>query len=98
MKDAARQLNGRHGILASHLPFGDGRRGWDFRNVGRGDVRWEDIMRAVNRIGYSGPLSGEWEDARLDRDVAAPGIAGLRAQACRGPSERQFDAALSAIA
>ena len=30
MKDAARRLDGHNGILASHLPFGDGRRGWDF--------------------------------------------------------------------
>ena len=26
MKDTARRLNGRNGILASHLPFGDGRK------------------------------------------------------------------------
>jgi sugar phosphate isomerase/epimerase len=98
MKDAARQLNGRHGILASHLPFGDGRRGWDFRNVGRGDVRWEDIMRAVNRIGYSGPLSVEWEDVGLDREVAAPESLAFVRRLAAGPSERQFDAAFSAIA
>jgi sugar phosphate isomerase/epimerase len=45
-KDAARRLNGRNGIIASHLPFGDPRRGWDFRSVGRGGIDWEEIMRA----------------------------------------------------
>ena len=34
MKDAIVTLNGRTGILASHLTFGDPRRGWDFRSVG----------------------------------------------------------------
>ena len=34
MKDAVVQLNGRSGILASHLPFGDPRRGWEFRSPG----------------------------------------------------------------
>ena len=36
MKDASVTLNGRTGILTSHLSFGDARRGWDFRSVGRG--------------------------------------------------------------
>jgi len=31
VKDAIVKLNGRSGILASHLGFGDPRRGWDFR-------------------------------------------------------------------
>jgi sugar phosphate isomerase/epimerase len=98
MKDAARQLNGRNGILASHLPFGDGRRGWDFRSVGRGDVRWEDIMRALNRIGYSGPLSVEWEDVGLDREVAAPESLAFVRRLAAGPWGRQFDAAFSTVA
>jgi sugar phosphate isomerase/epimerase len=93
MKDAARRLDGRNGIVASHLPFGDGRRGWDFRSVGRGDVRWEELLRALNRIGYSGPLSIEWEDVGIDREVAAPeSLRFVRALAA-AQSERRFDAA-----
>ena len=38
MKDAATTLDGDSSILASHLPFGDARRGWDFRSV-RGGLR-----------------------------------------------------------
>jgi sugar phosphate isomerase/epimerase len=71
MKDVQRNLNGRTGILASHLPFGDHRRGWDFRSVGRGEVNFEEIIRALNRIGYSGPLSVEWEDAGMEREHGA---------------------------
>jgi sugar phosphate isomerase/epimerase len=95
MKDTARRLNGRNGILASHLPFGDGRRGWDFRTVGRGGVDWEELMRALNRIGYAGPLSVEWEDVGVDREIAAPESLDFVRRLAAGPSERRFDAAFS---
>ncbi len=67
MKDAIVTLDGRSGILASHLNFGDYRRGWDFRSLGRGGVDFEAIIRALNDIRYQGPLSVEWEDAGMDR-------------------------------
>ena len=56
MKDSRLQLNGRNSILGSHLDFGDARRGWDFVSPGHGDVKWDPIIRALNRIGYKGPL------------------------------------------
>ena len=71
MKDAALQLNGRSGILASHLNFGHPQRGWDFRSLGHGDVNFEEIIRTLNDIGYAGPLSVEWEDSRMDREHGA---------------------------
>jgi sugar phosphate isomerase/epimerase len=71
VKDAARTLDGRSGILASHLNFGDPRRGWDFRSPGRGQVNFEEIARALNHIGYEGPLSVEWEDCGMDREYGA---------------------------
>lgn len=67
MKDAALQLDGENGILGSHLPFGSYKRGWEFRSLGRGHVNFEEIIRALNDINYAGPLSVEWEDARMDR-------------------------------
>jgi sugar phosphate isomerase/epimerase len=94
-KDAARRLNGRNGILASHLPFGDPRRGWDFRSVGRGGVDWEEIFRALNRIGYDGPLSVEWEDVGVNREIAAPEALRFVRSKATGASARQFDAAFS---
>ena len=71
MKDAAVQLNGENGILASHLNFGDHRRGWDFRSLGHGSVNFEEIIRALNHIGYQGPLSVEWEDSGMEREYGA---------------------------
>ena len=71
VKDAARTLDGKSGILSSHLNFGDPRRGWDFRSPGRGQVDFEEIARALNQIGYEGPLSVEWEDSGMDREYGA---------------------------
>lgn len=71
VKDAARTLNGRTGILGSHLNFGDPRRGWDFRSPGRGQVNFDAIARALNSIGYAGPLSVEWEDPGMEREYGA---------------------------
>jgi len=36
VKEAIRNLDGRNGIITSHLPFGDPRRGWDFVSPGPG--------------------------------------------------------------
>ncbi len=71
MKDAAVRLDGKAGILGSHLPFGDLRRGWNFRSLGHGDVNFEEIIRELNAIGYDGPLSVEWEDNGMDREFGA---------------------------
>ena len=71
MKDAALTLDGQSGILSSHLNFGTPGRGWDFRSPGRGGVDFEEIIRALNVIGYEGPLSVEWEDAAMDREFGA---------------------------
>jgi sugar phosphate isomerase/epimerase len=67
MKDSKVRLNGRSSILSSHLDFGDPRRGWDFVTVGYGDVPWDRLVRALNHVGYKGPLSIEWEDSGMDR-------------------------------
>ncbi len=95
IKDSRVQLTGRNSILSSHLDFGDYRRGWDFVSPGRGDVKWDPIIRALNRIGYSGPLSIEWEDSGMDREYGAPeALAMVRSQDF-APSAVAFDAAFS---
>ena len=58
-------------MFGGHLDFGDPRRGWDFRSPGRGRVDFEGVMRALNRAGYAGPLSVEWEDVGMDREHGA---------------------------
>lgn len=93
IKDAATTLNGRSGILASHLNFGDPRRGWDFRSPGRGQVDFQSIVRALNEIGYNGPLSIEWEDSGMEREFGAKEACEFTKQLDFQPSGRAFDAA-----
>jgi sugar phosphate isomerase/epimerase len=71
VKDAAITLNGRSSLLGSYLPFGDPRRGWDFRAPGHGGVDWEAVIRALNELGYEGPLSVEYKDSGIQRDYGA---------------------------
>ncbi|MEX2443628.1 MAG: sugar phosphate isomerase/epimerase family protein [Alkalispirochaeta sp.] len=93
MKDAARTLDGTSSILASHLPFGDHRRGWDFRSVGRGDIDFQAIIRVLNRIGYTGPLSVEWEDSGMERIHGGTESAQFTRSVDFQPSQQAFDAA-----
>jgi sugar phosphate isomerase/epimerase len=95
-KESVKQLNGRNGRLSSHLPWGDPRRGWDFVSTGHGDVPWEPIFRMLNSIGYSGPISVEWEDAGMDRTIGAPdALAFIRRLTQIEPPLASFDAAFA---
>jgi sugar phosphate isomerase/epimerase len=71
IKDVALNLSGKNGILNSYLPAGDARRGWEFRSPGHGGIDWEAVIRALNDIGYDGPLAVEWKDSGMDRDFGA---------------------------
>lgn len=93
IKDAITTLNGRTGILASHLNFGDPRRGWDFRSPGRGGVNFEEIIRALNVVGYDGPLSIEWEDSGMEREFGAKEACQFTKNLDFSPSNVAFDAA-----
>lgn len=95
-KESKLAMNGRNGRLASHLPWADPRRGWDFVSTGHGDVPWEAIFRMLNAIGYDGPTSVEWEDAGMDRLVGAPDALGFvrRLAQIEAPAAA-FDAAFS---
>jgi len=95
IKDAIVTLNGRSGILGSHLNFGDPRRGWDFRSPGRGGVNFEEIIRALNQAGYDGPLSVEWEDVGMDREHGAREACDFVKKLDFEPSRLAFDAAFA---
>lgn len=95
VKDSRVQLTGRNSILSSHLDFGDSRRGWDFVSPGRGDVKLDQMIRALNRVGYSGPLSIEWEDSGMDRDWGAPEALEMVRRQDFTPSQMAFDAAFA---
>ena len=71
MKDVWWNKGSDAGVFGGFLSFGDRRRYWDFRSVGRGDVDFERIICALNDIGYRGPLSVEWEDSRMERCAGA---------------------------
>lgn len=96
VKDSRLQLTGRNSILSSHLDFGDYRRGWDFVSPGRGDVKWDRLIRALNRVGYGGPLSIEWEDSGMDREWGAPEALKMVRSQDFTPSQVAFDAAFAA--
>jgi sugar phosphate isomerase/epimerase len=85
--------DGTVGVFGGHTSFGDARRYWDFRSVGRGDVRFEDIIVALNDVGYEGPLSIEWEDSRMDREHGATESAAFVKRLDFAPSAVAFDAA-----
>ncbi|MDD3153656.1 MAG: sugar phosphate isomerase/epimerase [Victivallaceae bacterium] len=93
IKDAALSLDGENGILNSHWNFGDVRRGWDFRSPGHGEVDFEGIVRQLNRIGYDGPLSVEWEDCGMDREFGARDAAAFTRKLDFTASAQQFDSA-----
>ena len=96
VKDVTVNLNGRNGILGSHIDFGDSRRGWNFRSPGRGDVDFESIVRVLNAHGYSGPLSVEWEDSGMDREYgAAEAVTFIKSKMDFTPSLIKFDEALA---
>jgi sugar phosphate isomerase/epimerase len=95
VKDSRVNLTGRNSILSSHLDFGDHRRGWDFVSPGRGGVDWDKIVRALNRVGYNGPLSIEWEDSGMDRDWGAPEALKMIRKQDFNPSAVAFDDAFS---
>jgi sugar phosphate isomerase/epimerase len=85
--------DGTVGVFGGHTSFGDARRYWDFRSVGRGMIDFEAIIVALNDIGYQGPLSVEWEDGRMDRVFGATESAAFSRKLDFEPSSRAFDSA-----
>jgi len=85
--------DGTVGVFGGHTNFGDARRHWDFRSPGHGDIRFEDIIVALNDTGYRGPLSVEWEDIRMDRVHGAAEAAAFARRLDFPASAVAFDAA-----
>jgi sugar phosphate isomerase/epimerase len=94
VKDSRKTLDGRRSILGGHLNFGEPERGWDFVSPGHGDVDFESLLRALNRIGYEGPLSIEWEDAGMDREWGAQDALAFVRRIDFEPSSFVFDKAM----
>ena len=79
------------GVFGGHIAFGDRRRFWDFRSVGRGSIDFEAVLRGLNRAGYAGPLSVEWEDSGMDREHGATESAAFVRDLDFPPSALAFD-------
>lgn len=95
MKDAAVTLDGRNGLLGSHVDFGELNRGWNFRSLGHGDVDFENIIRVLNKVGYRGPLSVEWEDSGMEREYGATEAAAFVRKIDFEASNIKFDDAIA---
>ena len=96
MKDVSwNEHPGTSGVFGGHLEFGDSRRYWNFRSVGRGRINFENIIRALNDTGYNGPLSVEWEDSGMDREMGAAESCAFVKKIDFSPSNLAFDAAFS---
>lgn len=83
--------DGTVGVFGGHIDFADPRRFWDFRSIGHGDINFEEIIVALNDIGYQGPLSVEWEDSRMDREHGAQEACEFLKKADFKPSQIAFD-------
>ncbi len=87
--------DGTVGVFGGHTDFTDPRRYWDFRSLGHGDIRFEDIIVALNDVGYRGPLSVEWEDGRMDRIHGATEACAFVRKLDFAPNQAAFDAAFT---
>ena len=85
----------RAGVFGGHLGFGHPDRFWDFRSLGRGRIDFESIIRALNEIGYAGPLSVEWEDPGMDREHGAAEAAAFVKKLDFAPPGAAFDSAFA---
>jgi sugar phosphate isomerase/epimerase len=56
-------------------------------------VNFEEIIRSLNALNYTGPLSVEWEDAAMDREFGAPEACRFVKQLDFPKSDRVFDEA-----
>ena len=83
------------GVFGGHLNFGHPDRYWDFRSIGRGRIDFEEIVRALNRVRYDGPLSIEWEDIGMDREFGAREACARIKAINFQPSAVAFDAAFA---
>jgi sugar phosphate isomerase/epimerase len=82
------------GVFGGHMEFGDNRRYWNFRSLGRGKINFENIIRALNDIGYKGPLSVEWEDSGMNREAGAVEASAFVKNIDFTPSDIAFDDAM----
>ena len=58
-------------------------------------MNFEEIIRTLNAINYTGPLSVEWEDAMMDREHGAAESCAFVRKLDFTPNQAAFDAAFA---
>jgi sugar phosphate isomerase/epimerase len=88
----------RNGRLGGHKPMGDKHNGWNFVTAGtaRDATCTEALMVELNRAGYSGGVSIEWEDNDVEQHAGAKAALANVHQADQPPSTMRHDEQLKA--
>lgn len=88
----------RNGLLGGHRPMGDRHNGWNFVTAGsaRDATRLEELFVELNRAGYSGAVSIEWEDNDVEQHAGARLALQYVHRADQPPSAMRHDEQLKA--
>lgn len=88
----------RNGLLGGHRPMGDRHNGWNFVTAGtaRDAVNTEELLVELNRAGYSGAVSIEWEDNDVEQHAGARQALANVHRADQPPSAMRHDEQLKA--
>jgi sugar phosphate isomerase/epimerase len=88
----------RAGLLGGHLPMGHPLNGWNFVTAGtqRDANSVEEIMIELNRVGYDGAVSIEWEDNDAEQHAGAKAALANVRKADLPPSGMRHDEMLKA--
>ncbi|MEX0713994.1 MAG: sugar phosphate isomerase/epimerase [Pirellulales bacterium] len=88
----------RNGLLGGHRPMGDKHNGWNFVTAGtaRDATSTEELMVELNRAGYSGAVSIEWEDNDVEQHAGARQALANVHRADQPPSGMRHDEQLKA--
>jgi sugar phosphate isomerase/epimerase len=88
----------RNGLLGGHRPMEDRHNGWNFVTAGthRDATNTEALLVELNRTGYSGGVSIEWEDNDVDQMAGAKAALANVHRADQPPSGMRHDEQLKA--
>ncbi|MBL9123405.1 MAG: sugar phosphate isomerase/epimerase [Planctomycetaceae bacterium] len=88
----------RNGLLGGHRPMGDRHNGWNFVTAGaaRDSAPLEELFVELNRSGYNGAVSIEWEDNDVEQHAGAKAALACVHRADQPPSAMRHDEQLKA--
>lgn len=88
----------RNGLLGGHKPMGDKHNGWNFVTAGsaRDATNTEALLVELNRAGYDGAVSIEWEDNDWEQHAGAKAALANMRRADNPPSGMRHDEQLKA--